>query len=135
MVAYSFQKLFVPMIRSGRKAHTIRADRMGRSRHARPGERLQLYTALRTVHCQLIGTATCSAVEPVRLQPLPVAGFVQLNSTWLTARAELNDFAWADGFHDWEELCAFWKRHHPGISIFSGVIIRWRDFAEGRQAA
>lgn len=46
MVAYNFQARFAAAIEAGEKAITIRS--IGRRRHARNGERLQLYTGQRT---------------------------------------------------------------------------------------
>jgi hypothetical protein len=125
MVAYSFQQQFVLPIRSGRKRQTIRADR---KRHARPGEHLQLYSGMRTKHCQLIGRATCLDVREVTLcfddsDPefegviMPGPGFA----------GGLEEFARADGFSSWPELKAFWRAHHPGVDRFSGVLITWGD--------
>ena len=51
MVAYSFKARFVPLIREGLKTQTIRAQR---SRHARPGELIQLFSGMRTHLCEKI---------------------------------------------------------------------------------
>lgn len=119
MVAYSFQPRFVPAIRSGLKRHTIRAERGGRSRHARPGELVQLYQGLRTRHARLIAEPVCEEVWPVRLD---LAGCVTIG---IEIQTDLDAFAVADGFRDWADLCAFWRRQHPGVVVFSGVMIRW----------
>lgn len=77
MVAYSFKKRFVDPIRVGLssvslsfdcqpKRQTIRS--IGKRRHARPGETLQLYTAMRTKQCRKIGDARCMGVEGVLLK-------------------------------------------------------------------
>ena len=50
MPAYNFQKQFAPLVESGQKRQTIRA--IGKRRHARPGESLQLYTGQRTKACR-----------------------------------------------------------------------------------
>jgi hypothetical protein len=52
MVAYSFQKQFVPAIISGKKRQTIRA--FGKRRHAYVGEPIQLYVGMRTKQCAKI---------------------------------------------------------------------------------
>ena len=44
MVAYNFQARFAAAVASGQKRQTIRAPRKGNG-HAKPGDRLQLYTA------------------------------------------------------------------------------------------
>jgi len=65
MVAYSFKKVFVRQIETGRKRQTIRADR---KRHARPGEPVQIYTGMRTRHCRkIIEDPICESVTPIRI--------------------------------------------------------------------
>jgi hypothetical protein len=82
MVAYSFKKQFIAPILSGvfgvaaglplppgenyfPKRQTIRA--IGKRRHARPGEMIQLYTAMRTKQCRKLGEARCVSVQTVKL--------------------------------------------------------------------
>lgn len=124
MVAYSFKSHFAPPILAGTKRQTIRADR---KRHARAGEQLQLYTGMRTKHCQLIGRAECLSVWPVTLilrevHSVVLEGFREIYG-------DLDAFARADGFKDWAELAGFWAANHPGVEIFDGVLIRWGDLA------
>lgn len=131
MVAYSFKPRFVDPIRSGRKQQTVRA--IGRRRHARQGDRLQLYTGMRTKACRLIGRATCDIVEDIRL------GFGRSAGVWLgqisVLEVDRDVFAHADGFRDWAELVAFWEIEHPeayAAGRFDGVMIVWRNFSDGR---
>lgn len=126
MVAYSFRPMFIPLILSGAKRQTIRA--IGRRRHAIPGETLQLYTGMRTKHCLLIGTAICTAAEPITMW---FAGeqSVEIGSRRYIAGAGLRKFAIADGFADWPAMLAFWRETHPECAdSFSGVIIEWGGF-------
>lgn len=137
MVAYSFKKRFVPRIRAGLglpdlepvalpKLQTIRA--LGKRRHARPGETLQLYTAMRTKQCAKIGDARCISVEPVALVPHVDESLraVQINGGPVTrAIGALDIFARLDGFDDWADLVSFWQTEHPAVRMFEGVLIRW----------
>jgi hypothetical protein len=134
MVACSFKKRFVDPIRVGLsrvslsfdcppKRQTIRA--IGKRRHARPGETLQLYTAMRTKQCELIGEAPCSSVEPIVIK-------VPKDDAWLWIRIGEakafeagDDFAIADGFQDIEDMWNFWRSEHPDTAMFSGVLIKW----------
>ena len=131
MVAYSFRPQFVQPILSGAKRQTIRPHRAGRSRHARPGEEVQLYTGMRTRRCTLIGRAMVESVHQVELMfSGPSEGYV-LDARFTTAdlyKSYVNTFARADGFKDWRELKAFWAEEHPGLDRFEGVLIKWRDF-------
>jgi hypothetical protein len=50
MPAYNFQKQFAPLVQSGEKRQTIRT--LGKRSHAQPGNKLQLYTGMRTKQCR-----------------------------------------------------------------------------------
>ncbi len=132
MVAYSFQPRFAPLIVEGLKTQTIRADRL---RHARVGERLQLFTGMRTAQCRkIIPDPVCYLVEPIdmtfskgRITRVVVGG--------LPVR-KLDYFAGFDGFQDIEDMSLFWTLQH-GISsgIWSGVLIEWTPPRGDRGAA
>lgn len=125
MVAYSFKKQFAEPILAGTKRQTIRAER---KRHARPGEAVQLYTAMRTRHCKQIGIAVCTSVLDIQIEV--EAGVIREMDTGVEIRTapDLDDFARMDGFTDWQVMAAFWRDNHPDTPIFSGVLIRWQDF-------
>lgn len=132
MVAYSFQPQFVAPILSGRKCQTVRAH--GKRRHARVGERLQIYTGMRTRSCRLQGVAECNAVEGIEMR-LTEAPVVIVGAISHRDRVALDVFAQLDGFEHWNALVAFWRKHHPGVDVFDGVLIGWRDFAPSAEAA
>ena len=127
MVAYSFRPRFVDPILSGRKRQTIRA--IGRRRHARPGDPLQLYTGMRTKNCRLIGRATCIDAVEVGLrfaEDEDLEGVIA-NPARTVGR---DDFARRDGFADWGALKDFWRTAHPtayAAGAFAGVMICWGD--------
>jgi hypothetical protein len=137
MVAYSFQKRFVEPIRWGLglgldvadevlsigepKRQTIRA--VGKRVHARPGDKLQLYTGMRTKQCQQIGVARCISVMPIHINieaRIIKSGGVQLR------RKDLDGFARRDGFKDFADMRAFWLAEHGrAANDFHGLIIKW----------
>ena len=135
MVAYSFKRRFVAPIKVGLhldisspepKTQTIRAE--GLKRHARPGEKVQLYCGMRTKACFLIGFGICTRVETIT-----IAFRRRRRSDWLRLDGrikldrpnELDRFARADGFQDWADLRAFWQKEHD-VADFHGVIIYWQ---------
>ena len=124
MTAYSFQKEFIQPIRTGIKTHTIRSDR---KRHARPGEIVQLYYAMRTKHCALIGTGTCFYVTPVQL--VFRENRVILGEAVFEGLHKLDTFAHSDGFAGWPEMREFWREKH-GTGPFSGVLIKWIEYKD-----
>lgn len=124
MVAYSFRPRFAALIESGAKTQTIRAPRR---RHALPGERLQLFTGMRTRECRkLIPDPLCVSVEPIHMFPengrwlLRVSGAAQP----LCDLAISDDFARDDGFADVADFGRFWAEAH-GVQPFTGYLIRW----------
>ena len=123
MTAYSFKQQFAAPILSGAKRQTIRADR---KRHARAGEQLQLYTGMRTKQCRLIGRAVCQSVLPITLD-FP-RNLVSVGGETFSGWFKLDRFAISDGFDGWLSMREFWRVQHEGVSIFSGMVIRWERF-------
>lgn len=140
MVAYSFKRRFVDPIRVGLskvslsfdcapKQQTIRA--VGKRRHARPGETLQLYTGMRTRQCEKIGDARCTTVVEIRIAV--EAGCIVTaprtdRSQVIKSPAYLDKFAVNDGFADWPDMQAFWRDEHGDLTRlgpFVGLLILW----------
>jgi hypothetical protein len=150
MVAYSFQKQFILPILAGDKRQTIRAHRR---RHARPGERLSLFTGMRTKHCnRIIPDPICTGVASVVIDLRPLNEAVQpttahelealaLQVTLIVegqslAGAAREMFARADGFacHVWKPdgtpltawaaMVDFWMATYRA-DLFEGVVIHW----------
>jgi hypothetical protein len=145
MVAYSFKKRFVDPIKSGLgiydpilglqpkivkpKRQTIRA--IGKRRHARAGETLQLYTAMRTKQCEKIGEARCTAVYEITIAFAESRGgtIISLDGFACYMGSALEGFAHSDGFDDWKEMRAFWEKEHGIERPFKGVLITWEPLA------
>lgn len=137
MVAYSFQRQFIDHILSTRKTQTIRAKR--KRGHATPGDKLQLYYAMRTKHCLLIGTALCCGVSTVTLdfENEVVTDCHLYGEHALTERYEsrnrLDEFAAMDGFENWTAMREFWIEQHDNPRMFVGVLIEWTAFEDAKQ--
>ena len=126
MVAYNFQKQFAPLVERGEKTQTIRALR--KTRHARVGERVQLYTGMRTKACRKLvePDPVCVAVERVVIDQ-----FVVLVDGRALSKRAANDFAKADGFLDFPAMRDWFKRTHE--LPFEGVLIKWKVSSDGGQ--
>lgn len=130
MVAYSFKRQFIDRIQEGTKRQTIRAER---KRHARPGEPVQIYYALRTKHARklLDPDPVCLSVQRVILdfrgQAVTVEDFNAPRALVYRKPEDLDAFARADGFTDWVAMQAFWQEGHEGAELTSwqGVLIKW----------
>lgn len=122
MVAYSFQRRFAPAIRANTKLHTIRGNRR---RHARPGEMMQLFTGMRTAHCEKIcADRLCSAVDELRIDFDSLGVIV---GVYIAGQAvdDIHAFALADGFESLSDMSGFWVMQHGLLREFAGVLISW----------
>lgn len=151
MPAYGFKKQFVAPIWVGLgrilqdlhdrypapagirpKRQTIRSE--GKRRHARPGETLQLYTAMRTKQCWKIADARCKAVRPIRIEFHDGYDVVKIGGDDAFGAdgpdiEKLDAFAQRDGFQTWDHLLNFWDENHDRIvskhGTFDGFLIEW----------
>lgn len=140
MVAYSFKRFFAPQIAAGVKHQTVRGDR---PRHARPGEQVQLYTGMRTRHCQKIRPdVPCTRVARIEIEVLRTC-IVEIAIDGIDLPPDaMESFAAADGFH-WcrlgydfdysslELMHSFWLAGH-GPGRFDGVVVFWDPWPEAR---
>lgn len=137
MVAYSFATQFVEPIVSREKLQTVRANRR---RHARVGEPIQLYTAMRTKQCRKIVDVdpVCVDVQSILIDVDPadrrLISLIHINCVSLSPW-DIEYFAQRDGFVADADKSAtrrmgeFWLKAHGGGSLerieFEGVCIRW----------
>lgn len=114
MPALSFQKRFVPDIENGTKRQTIRAHR---KRPIHVGDKLYLYSGMRTKQCRKIMETVCIYAE-----------YVHIN--WDGVRyangdepVDLDWFAQADGFKNFACMVTWFMKQH-GLPFY-GQIIKW----------
>jgi hypothetical protein len=133
MVAYSFKARFAEPIVSGEKRQTVRGERR---RHARPGEAVQLYTAMRTKLCRKLLTPDPICIDVRHIEIGIESRHPNIITDIVIDGVALNDqeieaFAIADGFGSAlaagfarRRMGGFWLRHHEW-NAFKGVVIRW----------
>lgn len=115
MVAFNFQRQFVPAIQSGEKTQTIR-----RSARAKVGDRLQLYTGMRTKACRKIvePDPICTMCHYIALRP----DAITFGDASLFPSAD--EFARMDGFADYADM-HLWFTERYDDAYFVGRLIRW----------
>jgi hypothetical protein len=129
MPLLGFQKQFAPMVENGLrlfpyasipvKRQTIRAKRRD-GRNPKPGERLFIYTGLRTKKCLKLGEAICKSVDEIVVDWR--GGGICVAGEWLSG-GQIDQMAMADGFRDFNEMAKwFEKTHHED---FQGLLIKW----------
>lgn len=124
MPAYNFRPCFIEPIRAGKKTQTIRP--VGKRRHAKPGDRLQLYTGMRTKCCAKILDVdpVCLFVLPVRLDfSRPDCPIVVVDQRELP-RNEAIEFARRDGFQSLDEMAVMFTGIY-GPSGSEMIAINW----------
>ena len=101
MPALNFKAQFAPLVESGAKTQTVRRKR---KRPIKRGDRLYLYTGMRTKQCRKLREASCWGVFPISIYP---SGETFVSHRQLLG-AELADFYKRDGF----------ETHGAGIDWF-----------------
>lgn len=115
MPAINFKQQFIAPVASGKKRQTIRKPR---KRQTVPGDKLYLYSGMRTKAVLKLREVECIAVIPIYIS----ASSVRLDSIDLKA-SEIDNLARLDGFNTTEEFYEFFKLNH-GVP-FEGEVIKW----------
>jgi hypothetical protein len=120
MPLLNFNSQFVEHIRSGRKRHTIRAER---KIPIKVGDKIYLYSGLRHKGAFRIldQPVRCTRVESIEINA-QTSGMVTVGGVPLDYH-EREELAYADGFTNWDEMLAFWDGRLP----FKGHIIHWKQ--------
>lgn len=119
MVAFSFSKQFADDVESGRKLQTIREKA-----RAKAGDKLQLYTGMRTRCCRKLRDAICIGVSSVLITQ---DGPIFAERGWFPK--DKDAFARRDGFKDYASMYGFFHKEY-NVSAFSGFIIMWSVLPE-----
>lgn len=125
MVSFNFQPEFIPDIESGRKVGTIR-----QTRRCEPGQRMHLYTGLRTKECKLIAVKECSETLRCIIEPRGIC--LQKSSAprehfglILLPLAASDLFAISDGFASYMRMYE-WFLDRYKQEVFHGFVHRWK---------
>lgn len=120
MVAFNFKKQFSGDVESGKKLQTIREKA-----RAKAGDKLQLYTGMRSPSCRKLRDAICIAVDSVSITP--DAPFFGQPGWW---PKDKNVFAERDGFQTYADMYAFFQNEY-GFGedgyIFNGYVTMWSE--------
>lgn len=115
MVAFNFKKRFAPDVESGKKFQTIREKA-----RCKVGDKIQLYTGMRSSGCRKLRDAICIAVDNISITP--DGPFFGQPGWW---PKDKNVFAERDGFSNYGEMYE-WFSHTYNEEIFNGYVIMWR---------
>jgi hypothetical protein len=110
MAAYNFKKQFAPDVKSGKKLCTMRQRRKNGYLPA-PGEKIKLYTGMRSTGCQLLRQVTVHHVRPVTIELEDEITKVTLDGTPL-GWEEIVALAKRDGFSSVAEFRGFFRSQY-----------------------
>src|SRR3990167_9791021 len=125
MPLLNFQKRFVTQVESGGKKQTIRKMR---KIPIKAGDKLFLYTGLRTKYCRKLGEGICERVRHILIE-MKTDGISPHYTVTVNGDKEclygeiLRNIAIQDGFLNTVELISFFKKTHT--LPFDGQIINW----------
>ena len=133
MPAFSFKKQFRPPVEDGTKRHSIRAKR---SRPWLVGDKLALYTGMRTNSCRLIFRTVVTKVQDITIRQSKTRHFPEIPDlgAWpyleihidgiALSDDEMEALAKADGFGSLFSMAMFWEQNNA--FPFSGDMIHWK---------
>ncbi len=127
MPALNFKKQFSENVELGIKRQTVRAYRKDGRAHCKPGDRIKLYTGMRTISCRLLTEAECTSVQHIKIMDTGMELDGSRLSSVIYSRDQLeptdNEFAESDGFESFMDM-AEWFSETYGLP-FKGVVIKW----------
>ena len=121
--------VFIDKILSGEKRQTIRRA-SPKWKNVKAGDKLTLYTGLRTKECRKLGEAVVESITPIFLTPATGRAWVRLPFGLAGLRDDdLELIALMDGF---PSLSRFWQffGEKYGFETLEFYVIRWADFKE-----
>ena len=123
--------VFIDKILSGEKRQTIRRASQ-KWANVKAGDKLTLYTGLRTKECRKLGEAVVESNQTILLNPsfCGIKKFPLSGAYWLTDEEE-SILAKQDGFDNLDDFWAFFENHYgDNMGLFK--VIRWADFKEAK---
>lgn len=121
--------VFIDKILSGEKRQTIRRA-SPKWQNVKAGDKLTLYTGLRTKACRKLGEAVVESITPITLQS--VDDWVEAHTPlgdFMLYYSDLEDLSQRDGFDGVRDFFLFFYNTYIEREL-EMVVIRWTDFKE-----
>ena len=124
--------VFIDKILSGEKRQTIRRN-SPKWANVKVGDKLTLYTRLRTKQCRKLGEAVVESITPITLQSVNcwIEAHTPLGD-FLLSLSDLQDLAHRDGFESLRDFFMFFCKTYVNKEL-EMVVIRWTDFKEAKR--
>lgn len=124
--------VFIDKVLSGEKRQTIRCNSQ-KWKNVKAGDKLTLYTGLRTKKCRKLGEAVVESITPITLQS--VDDWVEAHTPlgdFMLYYPDLEDLSGRDGFDSVRDFFLFFYNTYIEREL-EMVVIRWADFKEAKQ--
>lgn len=128
--------VFIDKILSGEKRQTIRKAG-GKWENVKVGDKLTLYTGLRTKECRKLGEAEVESITDIEIYSKVTEAFysykvlingeeVEEDTPERDMTSEMERLVFDDGFKDIEDFVTFFNLYYG--DNFKGKIIKWKNF-------
>lgn len=122
--SFGFRKDFAELVRLGMKRQTIRQHRKD-GRVPKPGDRVHLFSGLRTPRVRRLGTGKVVDCFPIYMDLLEHGQRYIVSNGVRLAPGEANEFAKLDGFPSAVRMFDWFVETYE-FDVFSGFCVRWR---------
>ena len=122
--------VFIDKILLGEKRQTIRRA-SPKWKNVKAGDKLTLYTGLRTKQCRKLGEAVVESVGKVAFYQAGLIGAITRDGEFWLTDDEVDELVRRDGFGNVHDFWKFFDAHYPERPINMNVI-RWKDFKEAK---
>lgn len=122
--------VFIDKILSGEKRQTIRRA-SPKWENVKAGDKLTLYTGLRTKECRKLGEAVVKSIGRIVLHEGDSIGEITQEGEFPLTYSEMEILAECDGFKSVYDFWDFFNAHYDTRPI-EMRIIRWTDFKEAK---
>lgn len=127
MPAYNFKKQFADDVESGKKRGTIR--KMGKRKPPVVGEKIKLYTGMRTKACRLLAEPVCLEVSEIKIRTKFDEVLIRICGDeyfcLFDSDKALTHIAQRDGFETKEQFFKFFAEGADENGDFYGHWIEW----------
>lgn len=122
--------VFIDKILSGEKRQTIRRA-SPKWQNVKAGDKLTLYTGLRTKACRKLGEAVVKSIGRIVLHERDSIGGISREGEFPLTYWEMEILAKNDGFKSVDDFWDFFNAHYD-IRPIEMNVIRWTDFKEAK---
>lgn len=127
MPAYNFKKQFAPDVESGKKRMTIR--KKGKRKPPVVGEKIKLYTGMRTKSCRLLAEPVCVDVAEIKIRTKFDEVLIRIGGDeyfcLFDSHKALTHIAQRDGFETKEQFFNYFAEIADEHGDFYGHMIEW----------